>query len=194
MKVTGKAVQVKAGVDALMQLKGRFATWRARRKLGMRIPPQLWAAAVDMVAVHGACRVAPAPQRRYDTAALAAGIPKSPEAGADADADADADGPDAGEADATPEDSVVLAERAELEATPAPPPTWHATGNGARAARTTVETAAVAQPRSANQQIELARAYLDLGDDDAARALLREVLDGRDPAARNEAARMLREL
>jgi hypothetical protein len=56
MKVTGKAVQVKA--DALAQLKERFAAWRAVRKLGMRIPPELWAAAVEMVAVHGACRVA----------------------------------------------------------------------------------------------------------------------------------------
>jgi hypothetical protein len=33
--VTGKAVQVKASADALMQLKERFATWRAVRKLGM---------------------------------------------------------------------------------------------------------------------------------------------------------------
>jgi pilus assembly protein FimV len=44
------------------------------------------------------------------------------------------------------------------------------------------------------RQLELARAYLDLGDDDAARELLREVLDGRDPAARETAARMLRDL
>jgi hypothetical protein len=57
MKVTGKAVQVKAGAAALKQLKGRFATWRAGRKQGMRIPAQLWAAAVEIVAVHGACRV-----------------------------------------------------------------------------------------------------------------------------------------
>lgn len=44
------------------------------------------------------------------------------------------------------------------------------------------------------RQVELARAYLDLGDDGAARELLREVLDGRDPVARDIAARMLREL
>lgn len=44
------------------------------------------------------------------------------------------------------------------------------------------------------RQVELARAYLDLGDDAAARELLREVLDGRDPVAREIAARMLREL
>jgi pilus assembly protein FimV len=44
------------------------------------------------------------------------------------------------------------------------------------------------------RQVELARAYFDLGDNDAARELLREVVDGRDPVAREIAARMLREL
>lgn len=58
MKATSKAVQVKAVGDTLTQLKERFATWRAVRKLGMRIPPQLWSAAAEMVAVHGARRVA----------------------------------------------------------------------------------------------------------------------------------------
>ena len=48
MKVTGKAVQVNAGAGALTRLKERFATWRAGRKLGMRIPPELWSAAVEM--------------------------------------------------------------------------------------------------------------------------------------------------
>jgi hypothetical protein len=52
------AMQVKAGADALTQLKERFATWRAARKLGMRIPPELWSAAVEMVGVCGACQVA----------------------------------------------------------------------------------------------------------------------------------------
>lgn len=66
MKVTGKAVQVKAGAGALTRLKERFATWRAGRKLGMRIPPQLWSAAVEMVAVHGACRVAGELNLDYD--------------------------------------------------------------------------------------------------------------------------------
>jgi hypothetical protein len=66
MKVTGKAVQLKSSADALMQLKERFATWRAVRKLGMRIPPELWAAAVEMVAVYGACRVAGELNLDYD--------------------------------------------------------------------------------------------------------------------------------
>jgi pilus assembly protein FimV len=68
-------------------------------------------------------------------------------------------------------------------------PTWHgATPESAAPAATASETTDPAR------QLELARAYLDLGDDDAARELLREVLDGRDPAARETAARMLRDL
>ena len=66
MKVMGKALQVQASADALTQLKERFATWRAVRKLGMRIPPEWWSAAVEMVAVHGACRVAAELNLDYD--------------------------------------------------------------------------------------------------------------------------------
>jgi hypothetical protein len=66
MKVTGKVVQVKAGAGALTQLKERFATWRAGRKLGMRIPLELWSAAVELVAVHGACQVAGELNLDYD--------------------------------------------------------------------------------------------------------------------------------
>jgi hypothetical protein len=66
MKVTGKAVQVKAGAGALTQLKERFAKWRAGRKLGMRIPSELWSAAVELVAVHGACQVAGELNLDYD--------------------------------------------------------------------------------------------------------------------------------
>jgi pilus assembly protein FimV len=67
-------------------------------------------------------------------------------------------------------------------------PTWHA-GGGSSAGG-----AALAEPETAAQQLELARAYLDMGDDDAARVVLREILDSRDPAARDAAARMLRDL
>jgi hypothetical protein len=66
MKVTGKAILVKPQADPLTQLKERFAAWRAVRKLGMRIPPQLWAAAIEMGAVHGACRVAGELNLDYD--------------------------------------------------------------------------------------------------------------------------------
>lgn len=51
-----------------------------------------------------------------------------------------------------------------------------------------------AEPRSAAEQLDLAQAYLDVGDEEAARTLLREIMDGRDPAAREAAARLLREL
>ncbi len=44
------------------------------------------------------------------------------------------------------------------------------------------------------RKVELARAYLDLGDEPAARELLREAMEGRDPVAREIAARMLREI
>ena len=64
-------------------------------------------------------------------------------------------------------------------------PTWHAGG---------AAPASIAEPDTVEQQLDLARAYLDMGDDDAARAVLRSVLDSRDPAARDTAARMLRDL
>lgn len=66
MKATGKAVEVRGRADALTQMKERFAAWRAVRRLGMRIPPELWNAAVEMVAVHGAYRVARALNLDYD--------------------------------------------------------------------------------------------------------------------------------
>jgi hypothetical protein len=66
MKVTGKVEQVKSSADALSQLTERFATWRGVRKLGTRIPPDLWAAAVEMVGVHGAYRVARALNLDYE--------------------------------------------------------------------------------------------------------------------------------
>jgi pilus assembly protein FimV len=51
----------------------------------------------------------------------------------------------------------------------------------------------VAKP-SVDHRMKLARAFLDIGDDHSAKQLLREILDDVDPAAREEAARMLREL
>ena len=80
-----------------------------------------------------------------------------------------------------------------------PPAHWTSAPATIGAAPTWHGGAPVAEPiaadiGNASQQLELARAYLDLGDDDAARALLREVLDGRDPSARDTAAKMLRDL
>ena len=68
-------------------------------------------------------------------------------------------------------------------------PPWHAP------VEPTPESEAVKDaPPEASQKLEQAQAYLDLGDEDAARALLRDVLNGRDPAARDRAARLLRDL
>ncbi len=75
-------------------------------------------------------------------------------------------------------------------------PAWHA-GDPMAGDAQHAEAGKPAQANDAEspaRQIELARAYLDLGDDDAARALLLEALDGRDPGARETAARMLRDL
>ena len=44
------------------------------------------------------------------------------------------------------------------------------------------------------ERLELAIAYLDLGDVETARDLLHEVIEGGDVAARDEAAQLLREL
>ena len=74
---------------------------------------------------------------------------------------------------------------------PEPParavPAWH---TGAAAQRDLLEPAA----QAAHERLELARAYLDLGDLAGARQLLGEVVINGDHAARQQAARMLREL
>jgi pilus assembly protein FimV len=120
---------------------------------------------------------AEAPRRMYDTEALAAGIP----------------------AQDTPRETTMplFAEPAHAPKSHAPDwtsapaalggaPTWH---GGASEGGT-----ALAEPQTAEDQIALAQAYLDRGDEAPARTILREVLAGRDPAAREIAARMLREL
>ncbi|MUV15058.1 type IV pilus assembly protein FimV [Noviluteimonas gilva] len=127
------------------------------------------------------------PRRVYDTEALAAGIPTSDDVA-----------PRVAEKRVVPEETPTFSEPAPRAKASTPhwtsapaalgtAPTWH---GGAQSDDNT----AVAEPQTAKQQLELARAYLDMGDDDAARVILRDVLDGRDPAARDTAARMLREL
>lgn len=58
MEVTSKAVQAKVLGDGLSQLKRQFDQWRAGRKVGERIPLELWAGAVGAAVEHGAYRVA----------------------------------------------------------------------------------------------------------------------------------------
>ncbi len=70
-------------------------------------------------------------------------------------------------------------------------PTWHSgdTPTSTNSVPATLTEAALGQ-----ESIELARAYIDLGDDDTARSLLQEVIDIGDADARAVAAKMLREL
>jgi len=139
---------------------------------------------------------APAPTRRgYDSAALAASMPGA------ARADVHDGAAVAGTTQAPDRRGDAAAEVAPV-AEVAGSPTWHA-GRSAQDADAGVVSGAAAgagipaagqAPAGGREGLELARAYIDLGDDDAARSLLREVLDGPDPAAREEAARLLREL
>ena len=55
---TGEAVQTRVVGEGLPQLKRQFDQWRAGRKVGERIPPQLWDGAVSAAVEHGAYRVA----------------------------------------------------------------------------------------------------------------------------------------
>ncbi|QIL21727.1 FimV/HubP family polar landmark protein [Thermomonas sp. HDW16] len=125
--------------------------------------------------------------------------------------------------DAVPQDAIVaVADEppapavtvVELDAVPTSPsprseaPNWHS--GWVKAEKALPPATAAPQPRfvplteaeprtpppqaSAEQRMKLARAFLDIGDDHSAKELLREVLDGPDPAMRTEAARLLREL
>jgi pilus assembly protein FimV len=84
------------------------------------------------------------------------------------------------------------ARQARPAAAPAAPiaPAWHvAAGNGRRGH---VEPTLATQP--GQERLELARAYIDLGDRDSARQLLSEVVINGDLAARQAASRMLQDL
>ena len=58
MEATSKAVRTRVLGDGLWQLKRRFDQWRAGRRVGARIPLDLWAGAVAAAVEHGAYRVA----------------------------------------------------------------------------------------------------------------------------------------
>lgn len=137
-------------------------------------------------------RMTPTSVRRFDTAALAASIPTADAIGLEAADQADA------QLVAAHTNAGAMTESGAIAATTsqdpvAATPTWHAGAAPAPAPEPEPEPVA-ADVANASQQLELARAYLDLGDDNAARELLREVMDGRDPAARSQAARLLRDL
>lgn len=103
---------------------------------------------------------------------------------------------------------VVPSEPAPVAAPPASGPTWHAHGapepvvgpvppvDAATPAPAAVELdggEAVELPNGI-ERIELARAYIDLGDTETARTLLQEVVEGDDLAAAAQAAQLLRTL
>ena len=108
-------------------------------------------------------------RRSFDTEALAAGMPAGPAA------------VPRGEPDRPTRSAAATGAGVAV-------PPWHEDSTISES-----EPAAT-DPTDAGRQLELAQSYLDLGDDDAARALLRDVLNGRDPAARDRAARLLRDL
>lgn len=133
----------------------------------------------------------------YDSAAMAAAMPAA-EPVAQAAPQSKADRSDA----SLYEDGVpaTLPETAdEPVRAPAPPaaapqawttaaskPTWH-TGDG-------LNVAPLNAAPAGRERLELAIAYLDLGDLETARDLLNEVVAGGDAAARNEATQLLREI
>ncbi|MDH5834063.1 type IV pilus assembly protein FimV [Luteimonas kalidii] len=119
-------------------------------------------------------------------------------------------------ASSTAEPPVVPVERASSWQAPPPAasgasPTWHAAGEARTPdpddapttgappqsqsqSQTQVQPESTSQAAAGHDRIELARAYLDLGDTDTARSLLQEVADAGDPDARDEARRLLRDM
>lgn len=75
----------------------------------------------------------------------------------------------------------------------APAPAWHNGASKSKAPAVAPDTVSTAES-SLGERLELAQAYLDLGDRDSARQLLGEVAVNGDHAARQQASRMLREL
>lgn len=113
-------------------------------------------------------------------------------------------------ADEVPEPATTVVDLSEVPPVSAPrgeAPNWHS-GWVKTTAAAAPAPAEAPKPRfvpqepdlppppqaSGEQRMKLARAFLDIGDEHSAKELLRELLDGPDPALRNEAARLLREL
>jgi pilus assembly protein FimV len=137
------------------------------------------------------------PARRFNTETLAAGVPAADEPTvADFVAAARREPAPQPASPKAPVEPARPAAPTPVAAPSRPTPSWVAGGampSGAKPeARDLVDEAEM--PRTAAEQLDLAQAYLDVGDEEAARTLLREVMDGRDPAAREAAARLLREL
>ncbi len=102
---------------------------------------------------------------------------------------------------AAPATPPVVEEAPEVVAPPVPPvapvatgsarPTWH---SGETAADAVASVAPLNPAPAGRERLELAVAYLDLGDTVTARDLLNEVAAGHDETARQEALQLLRDL
>jgi hypothetical protein len=57
MDATVESERSRQAGQNLAQVVERFSVWRASRAAGGRIPPELWALAVDMARVHGLYRI-----------------------------------------------------------------------------------------------------------------------------------------
>lgn len=68
MEATSRAISTRERGEGLGPLKQQFEQWRAARRGRERIPPALWAGAVNAVQRHGAYRVAS--ELRLDYAVL----------------------------------------------------------------------------------------------------------------------------
>ena len=145
-------------------------------------------------------------RRGFDNESLAASM--APPAQGDTPRET-APPPDEDEAPA-PEATTTVVDLADVPTVPSPrseTPNWHS-GWVKTGATPPAAAAEAPKPRfvpeepdlppppqaSPEQRMKLARAFLDIGDEHSARELLRELLDGPDPALRNEAALVLREL
>ncbi len=162
--------------------------------------PWLWiglglVAAALLVAWLVSRRKGAVPARRQGQGfASVASRPAASSAAADAVAQASASAPVA-----RAEDAPVPAPNASTWTEPpaaatGASPTWHAGGEDSAAASAGAEVAPLNPAPAGQERIELARAYLDLGDTDTARSLLQEVADFGDADARDQARQLLREL
>lgn len=155
-----------------------------------------------------------APRRAFDSEALAASMlpPSREEYGAANAAHGSpmvSSPPDVSSVDTVRREPVIDLDR--VASTPSPrieTPAWHSGAWVKAAPPPAAPVVAASIPSfvqgdppadstpqaSAAQRLKLATAFLDIGDDASAQQLLRELLDDTDPAARAEAARMLREL
>ncbi len=107
------------------------------------------------------------------------------------DPQANVESGDGDQADTRVEREDVLAWSAATGAAATAAPAWH-TGEVAQDAA--IDLAPINPAPAGRERLELAIAYLDLGDLETARSLLQEVAAGQDPVARDEALLLLREI